>query len=132
MLLSHLQAGKPTLPHGATQGRKEGAVLFGNSYKQPKHSGVFTQLSLYLAPQRLDFKSLRFTDISSFGGCSAKEALATCPNILLVLAIISQHWQEKKMLKKRERYKLKHSFSLKALQSTGHSQGEQQFTDQVI
>lgn len=49
MLLSHLQAGEPTLPHGATQGRKEGAMLA--SYKQPEHAGVFIQLSLYLAPQ---------------------------------------------------------------------------------
>lgn len=100
VLLSHLQAGEPTLPHGATQGRKEGAMFA--SYKQPEHAGFFIQLSLYLAPQWLDLKSLRFKHISSSGGCSVKQALATRPNILLVLAIMSQHRQKTRCLKKEK------------------------------
>lgn len=48
------------------------------------------------------FKKLRFKNISSFRGCLAKQALAIRPNISLVLAIVSQHWQKKDAWKKRK------------------------------
>lgn len=50
VLLSHLQAGKPTLPHGATQGRKEGAVLFGNKVTSSLNTLVFLPSSLCIWP----------------------------------------------------------------------------------
>lgn len=42
-------------------------------------------------------------DISSFWGCSVKQALATRPNVLLVLAIMSKHWQKWDAFKKKKK-----------------------------
>lgn len=94
------EANTPTRSYAEQEGGS--SALWEGSYKQPEHDGVFIQISWYLAPQWLDLKSLRFKDISSFGGCSVKQALATRPNILLVLAIVSQHWQNRGSLKKKK------------------------------
>lgn len=94
------EANAPTWSYSEQEGGSW--ALWEESYKQPEHADVFIQLSLYLAPQRLYFKSLRFKHISSLGGCSVKQALATCPHILLVLAIMSQRWQKTGCLKKRK------------------------------
>lgn len=53
VLLSRLQAGKPMLPHGATQGRKEGAVLFEKKVTSSLNTLVFSPSSLYLVPHNL-------------------------------------------------------------------------------
>lgn len=94
------EANAPTWSYSGQEGGS--SALGEESSKQPERAGGFTQLSLYLAPQPLDLKSLRFKDISSFRGCSVKQALATRPNILLVLAIMSQHWQKERCLKKEK------------------------------